>query len=164
LDDEVLAVFQEIDATPKGQGREADGIHPLRQERKQLRHVPLAVELVDVHLPEVVAGGATGVGKRHLVLFARPEAVGMSLVLRGYHDQLPFRVLLALETAQHLEGAVGGVPVGSGHHGGGGAGPLDHDDLMRPGIEGPQGIAQERLAVQNDHPEGYAYRVVSHAE
>ena len=45
----------------------------------------LRIELVDVHLPQVVAGGAASVCPTLLVLLARPEPVRVAFVLGRHH-------------------------------------------------------------------------------
>ena len=151
------AVADVAQAAPERMHVEGDGGDGriIRQHAERRPHVLRAVELVDVDLPEVVAGGALGVGSRlrravvaELVRL-RPEAVT--------RDDLDLveGVLLGLEPLQDVEGAVGRMAVGRRHGARVLVAALDDDDLVGEGIERAQAVARERLTVQHDDPEGH---------
>ena len=139
---------------------------PLPQHREDGLHVLGPVELIDVDLPQVVAGRALRVGPRlrravttELVRL-RPEAVA------GDDLDLVRRVFLGLEALQRLQRAVDRVTVGRRDRAGVLVAALDDDDLMRERVERAQAVARERLAVQHDdaerHPRPCPSPVVAH--
>ena len=140
---------------PQGHRRKGDG-GDLRLAAQQVEHglhVARQVELVDVDLPQVVAGGPRGVSAALLVLLAGPEAVGVAFVFGGDDHQLAVGVFVGGEAPQTVEGGVARVAVGRGDAGGARRGALDDHDLSGVRVERAQVERQERQAVQHDHAE-----------
>src|ERR1035441_593587 len=103
----ILAILDKLCSPPKMERWKGYRIGTLLHDIDNSWHVLLPVELIHIHLPEVVARGSLGVSLGHLVFFTRPETIWMSLVLRSDNGQLHFGVFFRLETAQHLQSAVG---------------------------------------------------------
>src|SRR5690349_18022503 len=149
---QVPAVGAIAEAAPEGQLLERD-----RRDRRVLAqpgddplHLLRAVELVDVDLPQPVAGRPLRVGAALLVLLAVPPAVGAALVLGGDDRDLALRVLLGLEAPKLLERVVARVPVGRGDVLRRRGGPFDEDDLVGEGIQRAERRPREWLAVEDD--------------
>ena len=116
-------------------------------------HVLGQVELVDVHLPQVVAGGQVRVGARlrgaasaELVGHG-PEAVPVTSVTLCSGSSS------AMKRRGCRERAVGGVAVGVGHLARPLVASLHHDDLERVRVERAEAVAGEGLAVEDDDAE-----------
>ena len=155
---QVIAVRDRLEAAPERARleRHRRDRRIVAQQVQHGLHVQRAVELVAVHLPQIVARGTRGVGLRHLVFFAGPEAVA--------RDDLDFvaGIFLGLEAAQRLQRAVERVAVRGGNACRRRSCALYDDDLVGERIQRAQVVTHERLAVEHDHAKRDA-RPVAHA-
>ncbi len=101
---EVPAIAPVIESAPERDLFERDGGEGriIAQHRHHILHIIRLVEFITINLPEVIAGCPSGVGFALLVLLARPEAVGMPIVLRRNQDHLVLRILVLLKSPNRI--------------------------------------------------------------
>src|SRR3546814_6862638 len=78
----------------------------------------------------------------------------MAFIFRGHDDHLVLWIFLLLEAPENFQRAIPRVALRRRNVARARRGAFSHDNLVGVGIEAAQVIAQEGLAVQNDHAEG----------
>lgn len=114
------------------------------------------VKFININLPQPITSGSFGIRPALLVLFARPETIGIAAHLGGDDDQFIVRILFSLKAIERLQGAIDRMAIRSGGMGGTRTGALGDDDLVGEWVDSAQVVAQKRLAIEHDHAKGDA--------